>query len=369
MARLTEKLLGSMYSAIDQDPEQFSAFRARHSTGIFSYQIVDYAVSCYVDGALVLSVSLKDYTLRALVERIGSISGMSIVYTADPDVLALSACVLMEGAGSQDQSNGDIFYGYASLLWIFLECAGRELTDARDSIDDMIAQLSVRTAGDEWLDYWGSHFGVARTPSEVDPTYSVRMITETLRPRENNKAMEAALFERFGQTAKVVESPRYRSMTNVFSGAFAHNSSHQYNGTADLYYGLFDVVVNYDLLGATSPNAFATDVRAFLEKFRAAGTNLSSLALAGGVISDAYTATAIDSLVVGLAMSLADSLTAPSESVPVMPVSMAILADQATPGADSVSISTTYSTLYNSQRNFDGVAIFSSGSSVLESWS
>jgi hypothetical protein len=369
MARLTEKLLSYMYSALDQDPERFVAFRARHATGVFSYAVVDYDLTCYVNGAQVLAVSLKDYTLKALTEQIGTLNGMSIVYLADPDVMALSACVLMEGSSSQAQSNGDIFYGYASLLWIYLEATGRELTEARVAIDSMLEQLSVRTAEGEWLDYWGEHFGVKRVAAEIDPTYSVRMITEILRPRENNKAMEAALFERFGQAATVVDSPRSRNQTNVYSGFYPHNSSHTYNGTADIYYGLFDVVMAYDLLSGGSPNAFAADVRAFLEKFRAAGTNLNSLALAGGVLSDTYSAAQTETTTISVALPLTDTATAPSESFPVMPVSMAVLADTFTPASDSAGADISYNTLFDSLRFFNGISTYNSGSVVPDVWS
>jgi hypothetical protein len=370
MARLTEKLLSYMYTALDQDPERFVAFRARHATGVFSYAVVDYDVTCYVNGVQVLAVSLKDNTLKELTEKIGSLNGMSIVYKAEPDVMDLSACVLMEASGAQNQSNGDIWYGYASLLWIYLESTGRELTDARIAIDAMMAQLSVRTAESEWLDYWGEHFGVPRIGTEIDPTYSVRMITEILRPRENNKAMEAALFERFGQTATVVDSPRSKGQTNQYNGFYPHNGSRIYNGTSDLYYGLFDVVVAYDLLSAASPNTFAKDVKAFLEKFRAAGTNLNSLALSGGAITDTYSGTITESTTLAISVpSLADTVTAPSETFPVMPVSLAILADTFTPGTDSTSATISYNTLYNSVRFFDGIADYNSGSDVPDAWS
>lgn len=369
--RLTEKLLGFIYSALNKSPERFVAFRAQHASGTFRYTILNYEFNFYVNDAVVLSGNLKNYTILSLAEAIGRLSGMSIVYRADQDVMALSACVLLDGTGNQAESNGDCFYAYESLLWVYLETVGTELGAASNSIDAMLDQMSLQTADDYWLDYWGEHFGVARLDGELDADYSKRIIIEVLRPRGNNKAIEAALFERFGQSATVVDKPMYRSQTNTFNGSyFFSGAPHYYNATEDVYYGLFDVVAAYDLLGSDSPNLFAIEVRKFVERFRDAGTQMLSLNLAGAVISEVYDLTATDSHALSAVSVLSDALDAgPSESVAAFPVVLSQLADTSASGVDSTSATLTTSTTYNSQRYFNSLVLYQSGTGLPESWS
>lgn len=369
MKRLTDKLLRFVYSAVNKSPESFVAFRAQHSSGTFRYEIKDYQLTCYVGDVVVLSGRLPDYTVGSLAAAIGSLNGMSIVYKADAEVMKLMACVLLDGTGNQAESNGDCFYAYSSLLWVYLESVNRALCTVSDDIVAMLDQMNFRTADDYWLDYWGEHFGIARVAGEPDSVYSNRIIVEVLRPRGNNKAIESAFSERFGQKATVVDSPQFKSAVNTYNGSYQHTGApHYYNGTADLYYGLFDVVVAYDLEGNISPNAFASEVRVFVEKFRDAGTQLQSLSLSGGVLSDQYPLSETDSHALSVTQSLTDSLTAPSETVPAWPLVLALLADSAGAGSESSSATLTTSTTYNSQRSFNGLVRFQSGTGLAESW-
>lgn len=366
--RLTEKLLQFVYSALNKSPEQFVAFRAQHSSGTFRFTISNYVLTCYTNGAVIFTANLGDHTLLSLAGAIGSLNGMSIVYRSGSDIMSLSARVLMDGAGSQVESNGDCFYGYSSMLWVYLEGVGKELSAANDSIGDMLDQMNLKNADGYWLDYWGEHYGIARIAGETDTVYANRIIVEILRPRGNNKAIEAALTERFSQKAVVKDAPQYRNQVNTFNGFYSHNGSRYYNGTADLYYGLFDVVMAYDLLGGTSPNSFAAEVRAFVEKFRDAGTQLQSLNLSGAVITDSFPYPQVETVLVSLATSLNDTFTAPTEAISLMPVYMSALIDVADPATDSPLCDLTTTTVYNSQRKFNGLVRFQSGSALPESW-
>lgn len=368
--RLTEKLLQFIYSALNKSPEQFVAFRAQHASGNFRYTILNYVLTCYVGDSVKLTANLGDHTLLSLASAIGEMDGFSIVYRCDSDVMALSARVLMDGSGSQVESNGDCFYAYSSLLWVYLEAVGNELAEAEFGIEAMIDQMNLKTADGYWLDYWGEHYGVARIAGELDEDYSKRIVVEILRPRGNNKAIESALIERFQQNATVQDSPKYRNQVNTFNGTYSFNGApHYYNGTADLYYGLFDVVVAYDLLGGGSPNAFALEVRQFVEKFRDAGTQLQSLNLSGAVIVDQYPLKEVDSHALSLVASLADALTAPSESLAAIPVVLAQLVDIASAGGEEPSAILSTTTTYNSQRFFNSAVRYQSGSGLPESWS
>lgn len=367
--RLTDKLLRFIYSALNKSPERFVAFRAQHISGTFSYTIKDYVLTCYANGIVRLTANLGDHTLFSLAGAIGSMDGFSIVYQSDSDLMKLSARVLLDGAGNQVQSNGDCFYAYSSMIWVYLESVGKELSEAETSIGSMIDQMNLKTSDDYWLDYWGEHYGIARLSGELDPVYANRIIVEILRPRGNNKAIEAALTERFSQKAVVKDAPQYRNQVNTFNGFYSHNGTRYYNGTADLYYGLFDVVMAYDLLGGGSPNAFASEVRQFVEKFRDAGTQLQSLNLSGSIISDEYLFNETDSHALNVISSLDDSFDVPLETVPVWPVVLGMLSETETPATESPSATVTTSTTYNSQRYFNSLVRFQSGTGLSESWS
>lgn len=368
--RLTEKLLGFLYSALNKSPERFVAFRAQHTSGTFRYSILNYAFTCYVNDVAVLSGNLQDYTVLSFAEALGRLNGMSIVYRAGPEVMGLSACVLLDGTGKQAESNGDCFYAYDSPLWAYMESVGKELGEAELSIAAMLDQMSLQTADDYWLDYWGEHFGVARSDGERDADYSKRIVIEVLRPRGNNKAIEAAILERFAQKATVVDVPMYRNQTNTFNGAYFFNGApHYYNATEDVYYGLFNVVAAYDLLGSESPTAFATEVRKFVEKFRDAGTQMLSLNMSAPVISDQYPWAETDSHALALSAVLADTLTAPSESFPAAALSLAQLSDTDSPGSEATTATLTTSTTYNSQRYFNSLVRYQSGTGLADTWS
>lgn len=367
--RLTEKLLGFIYSALNKSPERFVAFRAQHTSGAFRYEILNYSFSFYVGETLVMSGHLQDYTVLSLAEAIGRLNGMSIVYRADSHVMAISASVLLDGRGNQAESNGDCFYAYDSPLWTYLESVGKELSAADISIDAMLDQMSLQTADDYWLDYWGEHFGIARTDGELDAAYSKRIVIEVLRPRGNNKAIEAALLERFAQKATVVDVPMYRSQTNTFNGSYFFNGApHYYNATEDVYYGLFNVVAAYDLLGADSPTAFAAEVRRFIEKFRDAGTHMLSLNMAAPVISDQYPLSETDSHALVVSAVMSETFVGPSEDASAA-IAMSRLTDSFVAGVDSSDATLTTSTTYDSQRNFNGLVRFQSGSGLSDLWS
>lgn len=365
--RLTEKLLRFIYSALNKAPEEFVAFRVRSAVGEFSYSIADYRIVCRVDGVQVFSANLGDHTLLSLAQALGSLTGCSIVYRADPETMSVSARVLLDGARSQSQSNGDCLYAYSSLLWVYLESVSVELSAANDAVSAMIDQLSLKSADGYWLEYWGEHFGVRRKDGEDDAAYSQRIVVEVLRPRGNNKAIEVALFERFGQVATVVDAPRRRSQTNLFNGFNSFNGVKLYDATDDVYYGLFDVVVGYNLEGGASPNAFAADVRAFVERFRDAGTHLQSLLLSSSSLEDAYQLSATESLSASLSLPLTDSFAAPADSSYSFSGAFGMFTDSFQGGSDSASASIAYATAYDSLRTFNGVAKFNSGLTLAES--
>lgn len=368
--RLTDKLLSFVYSALNKSPEPYIAFRVQHADGHFSYQISGYTITCSVNGVEVFSDDLSNYTLLSLAVAIGTLSGVTIVYRLDDESMGLSARVLMEGAGDQALSNGDAFYAFNSLLWVLFDSLGRELVAAGVAIEDMLLQMSMKTAGDIWLDYWGEHFGVPRNAGELDPAYARRVIVEVLRPRGNNKAIEAAFYERFGQRSQVVDTLGYHGAYNSYDGYIEHDGSNLYDGSANIFYGLFTVVIGYDLEGADSPNDFADTVRVFVEKFRDAGTQMQSLGLASSLLTDAYPRRESDLLMVALENLFSDTYLVESETFNPLAAVLSILVDLASSANDdALGLSVTSTTAYDGARTYGGLVRHQSGMALDEVWS
>jgi len=280
--KLTEKLVDYLYRSFSKDPERFLALRIR-SAGSLSWSISDGVLS--VTTLLgVTTVALADHTLSSLAGLLSSTPGVTVEYLAGDS--HLSARVLLDGGANQNDSNGDHLYGYGSLLWAYMEPISVELVEAENQIVNMIDQMSITSADAEWLDEWGGYFGISRSSGESDSAYANRMIIEITRPRANNKAIEIAIKDQFGQVATVTDIRSWGIVSPTYNGAYLNNGVGFHNGNTLPIYGLFQVVVGYDLLNGGSQAAFSTEVSALIEKFRAAGTHLDSLSLAGALIAD-----------------------------------------------------------------------------------
>lgn len=363
--RLAEKLISYLHSAFDKSPKPLVAFRARHLSDAFRYVIKDFTLQLFDGDVLLLTVDLNEHTLLSLVELIGRQNGMSVTYLAPRDDLNVSAAVLLEGAHAQIESNGDVFQAYSSLLWSYMESVASALTDAKNAIYAMLDQMSIRSADAEWLDEWGSYFGVPRFVGEADAVYSRRIIIEVMRPRGNNKAIELALLEHFNQESTVVDITKWKNATQIYNSTFIHNGGIHYDANNDPIYGLFQVVIGYDLESGLDPLGYAAEVRAFIEKFRDAGTHLESLNLSGSTISDTLTPPVdTQSMVVGL--PLGDTLSAPADAFTTMATQLSPLADTLPDVSDVATLNINFTTRYNGARLHNGDVAYASGASYSE---
>lgn len=292
--KLVTKLLDYVHDAFNKEPDSFVALRVRHTSEAFSWQVSERTLTLYDNLAILHTIDLTQYTLQSLVSYLAGLGGITIVY-ADTDRIHISASSLIDGAGYQAQSNGDILLSYQSTLWMYLDALATELVDAKNRIIAMLDQLSIKTADDEWLDEWGGYFGVYREAGETDSIYSNRIIAEVIKPRGNNKAIEAALLQKYGQYASVVDITKYGTAINHFDGTHLNNGAINYDSSQTTLYGLFSIVVGYDLLTSGSPPAFIQSVRDFIEKIRDAGTHLDSVILTGSEMSDTLVSAPVDS--------------------------------------------------------------------------
>jgi hypothetical protein len=83
-----------------------------------------------------------------------------------------------------------------------------------------MAQMIITTAGAEWLDYWGTYFGVPRQSSESDALYAQRIIDEVFRQRNSIGAIENNVHRYADARLDIYEPWRnmFRLSVSKFSG-------------------------------------------------------------------------------------------------------------------------------------------------------
>ena len=201
MDRVADNLRSRLHSVYAQQPEKTLALRLRHPVSL-SWRLAGYALTVTTPfGAT--THDLKAHTIGSLANALVA-SGHDIAYR-NSDIDHLSARILMEGAGDQDNSNGDHVYAYTSLLWVLLGGAGLAYDDARAAVPAALRQLILPQSRHEWADLFGAIFGIPRDPGETDPVYTQRIIWEVQRRRSNPFAISANIRYRTGDDIRVRE--------------------------------------------------------------------------------------------------------------------------------------------------------------------
>lgn len=369
--RLTSKLLDYLNRVFSKDPGRFLALRLSYD-GALTWRVADATLTTSVTGGSgqALVVDLTALTVSQLVSYLAAQPGYSVVYMDATELSQLSARVLIDGAGDIAASNGDHLYGYTSVLWAYTEAAASELQAAGDQIEQMLLQMSTRTASDVWLDEIGGYYAVPRIAGEADASYGPRIIAEVLRPRSNNVALEMAIKEFTGQDATVSDVVTYSHGTPAFNGVYSHDGTIHYNTSSAPVYNLFDVVYGYDLLNGGDFSAFDSTMRAVVERLRAAGTHLRSLSLQGSTIADTLDAGPVDTAGTPLSaatLGIADTLdAAPSDASAPLAASLADMQDTVAAGVDALGLAVSSNFTFNAFRTFNGAITYRGVSTTAE---
>lgn len=229
--KLTKKLISHIHSIFDRGSDPFLALRMKYA-GTMTWEVSDERLITTISGGVgsPINVDLSLHTISSLAAYISTRPGYSVQHQ-ETVVSKLKATVLIDATGNQSDTNGDYLFGYTSLLWWYLEAMALELTTMSAQIKEMLKQMSIviskeyrynnwandqgnfifRTelilpiigASDEWLDEHGSYYKVPRNIGETDALYGPRIISEVLRPRGNNKAIELAIQSATGVIATV----------------------------------------------------------------------------------------------------------------------------------------------------------------------
>lgn len=363
--RLTPKLLRLIGRVFDKDPAQFLALRLRYD-GLMTWKVEDGVLTTAVVGGSgqSLTIDLSQYTLAALVTFLHGKAGYDVPFAEDGDNAHLGAAVLLDAAGDQNASNGDHLYGYTSVLWSFYESLAGQLQEAKRQIEQMLLQMSTRTASDVWLDELGGYYGIPRSVGELDGQYGPRIIAEVLRARGNNVAMEMAIKVFTGQDTTVTDVVLDGPSNPRFDGSYIFNGGWTFNPHPDPLYGLFDVVFGYDLINGGDVAGFLRQVESLVNRLRDAGTHLRALSLTGSALEDDLVAPTDGVLTLGAHADWSENLPggAPSE-IMVTGVHMAGLADLSFSPVDDDGLSITVTTdfRFNGIRTFNGDLPFRGG--------
>jgi hypothetical protein len=295
--RLTKKLVSFLHRVFNRDPIPFPALQIACADGPFNWTIADQPASLdQADlgseegqmqsvavpattsiltitpvgaGAAELVIDLGAYTIAGLAAFIASQPGYSVQYQDTSPYAALSAFILLNGAGNSDAPNGDCLFGYTSLTWAFMDAYAAELETARTQIANMPAMMNPLTAYESWVDYLGAFFGVVRQLGELDAQYGQRIVATVIRPLGNNVAIAEALRMLNGGLAVTVSD--YDQLTN--------NS-----------YGLFDVdfSASLALLATTTTTDFMALIGGTVNQMRMAGTFMRVLSIVAPVEASTY---------------------------------------------------------------------------------
>lgn len=367
--RLTQKLLSFLNRVFDKDPQSFIAFRLRYDGGMV-WKVEDGVFTTTVtDGSGEdLAIDLSQYRIADLINHLAAQPGYEIAYGDQSERSLLSALVLMDGSGDIDQSNGDHVLGYTSVLWSYMESQAYELQQARAQIPNAIAQMSTKTAQDEWLDELGDYYGVPRIEGENDQSYGPRIIAEVLRPRSNNVAMQEAIKVFTGQDALVTDVTLYGDTFPLYDGAIQHDGAWVYNAEAQPLYGLFDVQYGYDFINGGDITQFHEIVRGLVGRLRSAGTHLRSLQLSGSDLTDTFAPPPTDGGDIPWVVSadLDDTLVAPDDDDLAMSGSLAAMSDDFAAPDDEIGLTITYDYRYEGARRYDGTTAHLGGEIVTE---
>lgn len=201
-ATTLQRLLKHPHAAVfDKDPLAELVLRVSHAGG--SSWVVAAGVLTVVAGGEEFTYQLAGYTVSTLANAMQA-DGLSVT-RVNSQYGHLSALALVEGASDQWLSNGDHLRVFTSLLWALLQGYSREVDAAQEQIRQALLQMVIATAEGEWLDLWGTLYGVPRMTGESDAALRLRIPREAFRLRSNPRAIEAAIKELTGKDVVILE--------------------------------------------------------------------------------------------------------------------------------------------------------------------
>lgn len=218
MSTTLQRLVGSTHSAVfDKDPGAELALRVRHPDGAV-WSVADEVLTVRAGVAAPVSYDLSLFTVGELVAELLA-DGFEVPMVS-ADWAARSALALVEGDGDQNVSNGDHVTAFTSLLWALMSGYGGQMRSAKTQVGEALRQMIFTQAEGEWLDIWGTLYGVERKQAELDAAMQTRIATEVFRRRTNARAIELAIRDETGWDVRIEEPWRelFRLDESTLSG-------------------------------------------------------------------------------------------------------------------------------------------------------
>lgn len=222
---MLERLIDSIYSALDKGPNPLLALRVRHRDG-FVWSVANRTLTVSTQrGEQLAIIPLRELTVSDLAGRLTRL-GCQVLYINE-EIGHRSAGVLISGSSAERLNEPDLLLAYDSLLWSILDAYAIELEAARDAVDEAIKQLTLSKASGDWLDYWGEFFDIPRAGRD-DADYGQYIADETLRARCNPVAISKAIWDTLGVRVEIEEP--VRQLFRLSSGSRLDSEHRTYDG-------------------------------------------------------------------------------------------------------------------------------------------
>lgn len=228
MMTTLQRLVSYPHAAVfDKAPLDELVFRLRHTAGA-TWTIAD-AVMTTRAGVVETVYHLENLTVASLAS---ALTGHGYQVTELSSAFShLSALVLVEGSGDQGTSNGDRVTGYTSLMWALMGGYAGEVRAAREQVIQALRQMVITQAEGEWLDVWGTLYGVPRPSGMSDADYQALIPREAFRVRLNKYAIEDAVKDATGYDVVIHEpwQDMFNLNTSMLNGPDKLQSIDEYN--------------------------------------------------------------------------------------------------------------------------------------------
>jgi hypothetical protein len=193
-----ERLLRYPHDAVfDKSPQAGEAIR--FNAADVSYSITGDVLEIH-DGVLSRYFSIGGRTVQELAQAIDA-SGVDAF--AVSTLAGFSADVILHDDGAPARSR--VIYGFTSLLWVVLHGYAHEIADAAEQVVQALRQMVITQAEGEWLDVWGTLYGINRLGGETDKAYAPRIPEEAFRLRVNAFGIEKAIRDATGYDVRIQE--------------------------------------------------------------------------------------------------------------------------------------------------------------------
>lgn len=257
-------LLDRLYGAFDKSPSPTPALKLSgdNLTWVVSEESLSVKNGA---GTTIADIPLNGLSITDL-SRALPVPGLGVELTGP--LTSLSAHVLIPGSGNTSDPGGGVITGHRSVLWAFLSAYAVELERAKSQVSEAVSQASLHSAQGEWLDFWGSYFGLSRLGLASDEDYRDHIVSEAFRTRVNRYAIEQAVLDLTGSDVAITEP--WQSIFRL--------SHSKLSGSHALHDGL---VTGYNLIRPVIPSGADWDaVMAVINRNKAAGVMVSHPVLA-----------------------------------------------------------------------------------------